>query len=596
MKLINYCFTALTILAICYKASGQGLLNSDSVTKNRQDSIYDERLFQKVIFFFNNNTDSAAYYLKKEKEFSQKVNYQFGEIRSQLANAMFMSHIGNLPLSIKIAFRELPLAMKIHSWRPVAQCYNVLGSNYQKMGDQKMALNYFLQAKAIVDNHKVDYFAFGSKTNVAKEYINLNMPDSASYYADLAENLLKVHRDIADEAELLGIRGGIEVLRGNYQKGINHCKTSLLKTSRDFNLVSSDDITIATAYQKVFRSDSAVYYAKAAYRESLVVNNRYLAIKATEILKNEYTSLRDYKNAFEYQQIMLNARDSLYGNQKAVEIQNELYSEAQERRKVAEAKNETQSTIRLYTVLGILSIVVITAFFLLYTNSQSKKAIKVLRLRNEQIENQHKALGKAHSDLKSTQTQLIQSEKMASLGELTAGIAHEIQNPLNFVNNFSEVNREMLEELKAEGEKPKANRDEQLEVALINDLIANEEKINHHGRRADAIVKGMLEHSRVGTGEKQPTDLNALADEFLKLSYHGLRAKDKNFNAELMTHFDEKLPKANVSQRDMGRVLLNLFNNACYAVNEKSKTAGAYYKPQVSVTTLSDNGRRSHPG
>lgn len=193
--------------------------------------------------------------------------------------------------------------------------------------------------------------------------------------------------------------------------------------------------------------------------------------------------------------------------------------------------------------------------------------------------------------LRQTQRQLIQSEKMASLGELTAGIAHEIQNPLNFVNNFSEVNQEMLEELKIEDKKPKAERDEQLALELISDLIDNEQKINYHGKRADFIVKGMLQHSRSNTGEKQPSNINILADEFFKLSYHGLRAKDKSFNAELTIHFDEKLPKVNVVQQDMGRVLLNLFNNAFYAVNQKSKTAGIGYKPEVTVTTSSANGQ-----
>jgi two-component system NtrC family sensor kinase len=387
---------------------------------------------------------------------------------------------------------------------------------------------------------------------------------------------------------LLSIRGGIEVLRGNYKKGVNYCRMSLLKTSGDFNQVSSNDITIATAYQKLNRADSSIYYAKAAYRESLLVNNRYQVIKATELLKNEYYSLSDYKNAFDYQQIMLRARDSLYNNQKAVEIQNELYNEAQDRRKVDEARAEIQNKVRLYIVLSVLSIIVITALFLLYTNSQSKKAIKVLRLRNEQIDNQHKALEKAYSDLKTTQTQLIQSEKMASLGELTAGIAHEIQNPLNFVNNFSEVNKEMLEELKAESEKPKAERDEQLEIELINDLIENETKINHHGKRADFIVKGMLLHSRNSSGEKELTNINRMADEFFKLSYQGLRAKDKDFNAGLITNFAENLPEVNVAHQDIGRVLLNLFNNAFYAVNQKKKTAGADYKPEVTVTTSTE--------
>ena len=186
--------------------------------------------------------------------------------------------------------------------------------------------------------------------------------------------------------------------------------------------------------------------------------------------------------------------------------------------------------------------------------------------------------------LRKTQTQLIQSEKMASLGELTAGIAHEIQNPLNFVNNFSEVNKELLIEMKEEIDKG----DLEEIRAIANDLIGNEEKINHHGKRADFIVKGMLLHSRNTTGEKEPTDINVMANEFLKLSYHGLRAKDKNFNAELVTLFDKNLPKVNVAHQDIGRVLLNLFNNAFYAVNQKQKNAQEEYKPEVTVSTSTE--------
>jgi signal transduction histidine kinase len=195
------------------------------------------------------------------------------------------------------------------------------------------------------------------------------------------------------------------------------------------------------------------------------------------------------------------------------------------------------------------------------------------------------------TELKAAQTKLIQSEKMASLGELTAGIAHEIQNPLNFVNNFSEVNKELLEELKAESEKPKAERDEQLEIDLINDMIENEAKINHHGKRADAIVKGMLQHSQSGTGARELTNINALADEYMRLAYHGLRAKDKSFNAEMHTHFDQALPKISAIGQDIGRVLLNLFNNAFYAVSKKQKTAGEGYNAEVSVSTAIEKGQ-----
>ena len=188
-------------------------------------------------------------------------------------------------------------------------------------------------------------------------------------------------------------------------------------------------------------------------------------------------------------------------------------------------------------------------------------------------------------NLKSTQAQLIQSEKMASLGELTAGIAHEIQNPLNFVNNFSEVNTELIDELKTE----LATGNTQQAIEIADDIKDNEQKINHHGKRADAIVKGMLQHSRSSTGVKEPTDINALCDEYLRLAYHGLRAKDKSFNATMKTDYYETLQKVNVIPQDIGRVILNLITNAFYAVTEKKKLNIENYEPIVSVSTKKIN-------
>ena len=226
---------------------------------------------------------------------------------------------------------------------------------------------------------------------------------------------------------------------------------------------------------------------------------------------------------------------------------------------------------------------------------QEKEKQQILSAQNITLEKQVNErtieLSNSLKELKETQSQLIQSEKLASLGALTAGIAHEIQNPLNFVNNFSDVNKELLTEMK--DEMNKGNLDEAKEIA--NDVIANEEKISHHGKRADSIVKGMLQHSQSSSGVKEPTDINKLADEYLRLSYHGLRAKDKSFNATMQTNFDETIGNMNIIPQDIGRVLLNLFNNAFYAVDEKKKAIdqglpsverlAALYEPTVSVST-----------
>jgi signal transduction histidine kinase/ligand-binding sensor domain-containing protein len=233
-----------------------------------------------------------------------------------------------------------------------------------------------------------------------------------------------------------------------------------------------------------------------------------------------------------------------------------------------------------YAFYGLCFIVAVFAVH----SFQRQRLIRKERERARERElQQAKEIEKAYHELKSTQAQLIQREKMASLGELTAGIAHEIQNPLNFVNNFSEVNKELIGELHEE--QSKEPRNFQIENEILNDIDQNLEKVIHHGKRADAIVKGMLQHSRVSTGQKEPTDINALADEYLRLSYHGMRAKDKSFNASLQTDFDTTIGKINVVPQDIGRVLLNLFNNAFYAVMQKKKEVGDYYDPLVSVYT-----------
>ncbi len=214
-------------------------------------------------------------------------------------------------------------------------------------------------------------------------------------------------------------------------------------------------------------------------------------------------------------------------------------------------------------------------------------------IRNNELERQvhdrTAELNKTLQDLKTTQAQLIQAEKMASLGELTAGIAHEIQNPLNFVNNFSEINIELIDEMQ---EHLKAGKMDEA-ISMSNDIKENEEKISHHGKRAEGIVKGMLQHSRSSSGQKEATDINNLVDECLRLSFHGMRAKDNSFNAKTIIELDESQPKISICPQDIGRVLLNLFTNSFYSVTQKRKQGTESYEPLVTVKTIVAAGHLS---
>jgi signal transduction histidine kinase len=236
-----------------------------------------------------------------------------------------------------------------------------------------------------------------------------------------------------------------------------------------------------------------------------------------------------------------------------------------------------------YTVFGALLIGGIWGF----VQYRSRRLRREKRLLEEKVTHRTNQLSRSLQELKETQTQLVQREKMASLGELTAGIAHEIQNPLNFIHNFSELNTELIEELKQEIDK--GNIQEVKKTAY--EIKGNQEKITQHGRRVDAIVKGMLQHSRTSTGYKEATDINALADEYFRLSFHGLRAKDKSFNANMKTDYDTSIGKIAIVPQDIGRVVLNLINNAFYAVDEKKKSGIENYEPTVSVSTKKLNGK-----
>jgi signal transduction histidine kinase len=347
---------------------------------------------------------------------------------------------------------------------------------------------------------------------------------------------------------------------------------------------------ISQLFFKEGSSDSAIHYSNLVLQMNSGRSHRIGALRASALLAEIYGNQKKPDSTIKYLKLTIALNDSLFSQQKTREAQtfafNEQLHQQELQQQLEQSELKYKSRLNIYALLVGLLILAIVAVGLWRRNIYKQRSFAILQKQKQEIDVQKEKAEKTLDELKTTQAQLIQSEKMASLGELTAGIAHEIQNPLNFVNNFSEVNNELISELVDEVDK--GNYDEVKVIAVS--LKDNEEKINHHGKRADAIVKGMLQHSKSTSGQKELTDINKLADEYLRLSYHGLRAKDKSFNAEFKTDFDEIIEKINVVPQDMGRVLLNLFNNAFYAVNERQKVEGVGFKaesiPYVPVVAL----------
>lgn len=474
---------------------------------------------------------------------------------------------GDNDTGVKMCFSALKIAEQTGNKQAIGIVYDnlsvCLGDNNPALGKTygEKALKFAQAAKDTLTtawalaNLSASYYRLHERA-MAKNYATLYLKWSVNNYKDQAASALATWSRFVPDNEKLKYYRYTVAIATNRRDDANKAEALL---------------DISGYYLRNDKRDSALYYARKVYQltaGSSLREKLYPALLLSKSFNGKADSTLKY--TLEYYAI----RDSLQNFNKAQRAQALAFADVQNRRDAQAKQDAYFANLKMYGLAVVAAFLIILAIVLWRGSRRRKVANELLQEQKDQLE-------QTLDELEATQNQLIQSEKMASLGELTAGIAHEIQNPLNFVNNFSEVSMELVDEM--ELELTKGDKNEAISIAV--DIKQNLEKIRHHGQRADSIVKGMLQHSKAGSGTKEPTNINVLATEFIRLAYHGLRAKDKTFNSETSMHLDDDLPLVNVVPQDIGRVLLNLFNNAFYAVQQKQQTAGEDYTPMVEVST-----------
>jgi len=546
--------------------------------------------------------EEALNYLDKSYELFTSLNDKRGQCDILQYYSIIQRSLGNLEASLDYSLKALSLAEETNYKESESQCHYHIGVSYRFLGKYEQALNFFLKGldKARLINYSmVEGYCLN---NIGLIYLETSDYTNALEYYNQS---LAIRRKLGDkwgESGNLDNIGFIYYKIGNYTEGIKYCTQSLTITEEidDQKGQGNTLLHLGNIYEKLNDYGQAM----DCYNRSLQIRRKIGDKKGeAEILLSlaELSIVDNFKmistsNVFELLHNALELGEQTKALDILAKIKYVLYEAYKKSGNYNEALCNLESSLSIEKEIHNASIKE-KVLNLEISNrvEQSKKEAEIYRLRNidlvvlnkeitkqkEEIFEQRKKTEEAFVELKSTQKQLIQSEKMASLGELTAGIAHEIQNPLNFVNNFSEVSTELVDEMNIEMDK--GNIEDAKEIA--NDLRQNLEKINHHGKRAGDIIKGMLQHSRSGGSVKEPANLNALADEYLRLAYLGIRAKDKSFNATMKTDFDESIGNINIISQDIGRVILNLINNAFYAITEKKNELGDGYEPIVSVST-----------
>jgi len=518
-----------------------------------------------------------------------QTNFPKGEAASINTNATLYNQLGNYSKALEFYLKALQILEKNH-FPDLSGSLNNIGLVYANLNDTTRARMYYYRALQFAERSPNKELKGMVLMNLGELFARTDRLDSALQFSQAGLEILLENNAVNTIPYALRNLGDVYAKLHYPVKALDFYRRSLI-FARLYDSQPRQTETyqsLARFYLQENKLDSCVFYGQKALNQSQALASSKGILAAASVLSSVYEKI-DVRQALHYYKLAVATKDSMFNQETTQRIISINEDEKVRLQEIAAAKREYGNTVQKYILLGGLGVFLLIAVVLWRNNRRQQKANELLLQQKKETDSQKEKAEHAFQELNEAQDQLIQREKMASLGELTAGIAHEIQNPLNFVNNFSEVSAELIDEMEIEFNEGRMDDG----MAIANDVKQNLAKITFHGKRAESIVKGMLYHSRSSTGQKEPTDLNLLAEEYLRLSFHGLRAKERTFNSNYQTDLDPTIGKVNVVPQDLGRVMLNLFNNAFYAVSEKKNLLSdahnfknrEVYEPMVILST-----------
>jgi signal transduction histidine kinase len=512
-------------------------------------------------------TDSAAAYADRALALARRIGYRHGEGEALNRQGAALRE-SNLARALELFQTSLHLAQTTHDLPLQAQNLRSIGIIYVYLRDRQVGLSYYFQALRLGRLLRDERRQVVDLSNIGLAYDLYNQLDSAAYFQQQAYELAR-RLHTPTNYILYGL-GQVARKQGRVAEALDYYRRSIVESERLHHLRSLNFayVGLAALYQQQGRPDSSIYYARRGYQAAQANGFLRGVLNASALLTQEFARRGPVDSAFKYQRSLLVMKDTLFGQEKVMRLQSIDYRERQRAQQAAAAQQELRARYQKYALLGGMAVLLALVALLGWHQHQQART--------------NAALQASLVELKQTQAQLVQREKMAFLGELTAGVAHELQNPLGFVKQFAAAGNDLLAAINGQQQ---LTGDGALDREILDGLKANLLSISEHGQRATAIIRGMLDHARTGRAPRQLTDLNALAAEQLSLAYEGLRQQFPDFAARHHLDAAPQLPPLPVAAQDLGRALLNLCTNAFYATRQRQQTAPPDYQPAVTVRT-----------